>query len=33
MRLFKNMLKIVVIADEICYYHKNMNGLVFHVIM
>ena len=33
MKLYKNMPKIAVIVIETLYYHMNMNGLVFHVIM
>ena len=33
MKLYKNMLKIAGIVNEILSYHTNMNGLVFHVIM
>ena len=29
MKLYKNMLNIVVIVDILCY-HTNMNGVVFH---
>ena len=31
MKLYKNMENTAVIAIEICYYHTDMNGLVFHV--
>ena len=32
MKLYKNMENTAGIADGICYFHMNMNGLVFHVI-
>ena len=31
MKLYKNMLKIVVVVIEIFYYHMNMNLLVLFV--
>ena len=33
MKFYKNMLNNAVTAKETCYYHMNMNGLVFDVIM
>ena len=33
MKLYKNMLNNAVAAIETLYYHNNMNGLVFLVIM
>ena len=33
MKLSKKMLKVVGIAIELVYYHMNMNGLVFYVIL
>ena len=32
MKLYKNMLEVVRIVNEILYYHTNMNGLAFHVV-
>ena len=33
MKLYKNRPNVVGIVIETLYYHMNMNGLVFHVIM
>ena len=33
MKLYKNIGSILVTVDETHYFHMNMNGLAFHVII